>query len=273
MKNKAIISILICALVLSALCSCAGKNKNIEKTDSGSQTEEQDIEQPEKHEMVLTERQKKILREKGLPEEYDQLNDIQKNAIEKIEMALSYLEETYDDEFEYEGYVSGGLDGQYVTAKIKDTYPAKYVNVYITYKKDHYEYSDNYKEMMAVTEYEEQVKEFLSSYFDPSDFQVYVEISRLKEEGDSVVERAVGIPDIMINGVYSEEEMEEAAQAYAEWIAGMEHKNGGGIDFRIYNPEDYAKINKFNYKKYYGEHILRLCVTVHSDKSIEIKRY
>ena len=83
MKNKAIISILICALVLSALCSCAGKNKNIEKTDSGSQTEEQDIEQPEKHEMVLTERQKKILREKGLPEEYDQLNDIQKERNRK----------------------------------------------------------------------------------------------------------------------------------------------------------------------------------------------
>lgn len=254
--------VLLIAIMMLMLCGC--NNKTADSSEEAAS---------KKNTIELTERQKKILRDEGLPEEYDQLTDSQKNAIVKIERALAYLEETYNDEFEYDGYVSDGLDGQYVTVKIKDTYPAKYVNVYITYKNDHYEYSDNYKEMMAVTEYEEQVKEFLSSYFDPSDFQVYVEISRLKEEGDSVVERAVGIPDIMINGVYSEEEMEEAAQAYAEWIAGMEHKNGGGIDFRIYNPEDYAKINKFNYKKYYGEHILRLCVTVHSDKSIEIKRY
>lgn len=140
--------------------------------------------------MVLTQRQKKILREKGFPEEFGQLTDSQKNAIVKIEMALEYLEDTYNDEFEYEGYVSGGIDGQYVTAKIKDSYPAKYVNVYITYKKDHYEYSVNYKEMMAVPEYEEQAKEFLSGYFDPFDFQVYVEIRELRETGDSVVERA-----------------------------------------------------------------------------------
>ncbi len=255
-------TVLLIAIMMLMLCGC-----NVKTADSSEEAASKE------YTIELTERQKKILRDEGLPEEYDQLTDSQKNAIVKIERVLAYLEETYNDEFEYDGYVSGGLDGQYVTAKIKDTYPAKYVDVYISYNDDHYEYSDNYKEIIAESEYEEQVTDFLTSYFDPADFQVYIEISRLKEEGDSIVERAVGIPDIMINGVYSEEEVEEAVQGYAEWIAGMEYKNGGGADFRIYGSEEYSKINGFNYKDYFSKESLRLSVTVHSDKSIEIQRY
>ena len=261
MKRKTIILILVCTLVISALCGCAGGRKDAEDV------------QPEKHTVVLTERQKQILRKRGLAEEYDQLTDSQKNAIVKIERVLTYLEDTYHDEFEYEGDVSGGLDGEYVTARITDTYPAEYVTVDISWQGDHYEYSDNYREIMAEPEYAEQVTEFLTGYFDPSDFQVYVKISRLKEAGDSVVERAVGIPDIMINGVYSEDKVKEAAQAYAEWIAGMAHKDGGGADFRIYQPEDFRKIDAYSYREYFGKDTLWLCVNVDSDQSVEIKEY
>lgn len=271
MRNKIIM--LICILVLSTLCGCAGNQVNTENTDSTSQTETTEAVQSEDNMVVLTERQKQILREKGLPEEYDQLTDSQKNAIVKIERALAYLEETYNDEFEYYGYVSGGLDGEYVTAKISDTYPAEYVNVYILYENDHYEYSDNYKEIMAEPEYAEQVTKFLANYLDPSDFKVYVKISELSETGDSIIERAVGVPVIMINDVYSEKEVEKTVQAYAEWISSMDCSDGGGVDFRFYKTEDYMKIDEYNYKEYYGKDLLWLMVSVDSDKSIEIQRY
>ena len=253
-------TVVICVLVLFMLCGCARRNGNM--ADS-----------TKKQTVVLTERQKGILRELGLPEEYEQLNDSQKNGIVKIEMALAYLEDTYEEEFEYDGYVSGGLDGQYVTAKIVGSSPTRYVNVYINYNEDHYEFSDNCREIMAEPEYEKQVAEFMSDYFDPSDFHVYVEISRLKEEGESVIERAVGVPDIMVKGVYNEKEVEEAARAYAGWIAGMKYKNGGGADFRVYKTSEYSTINDYSYKEHYGKELLWLRVTVHSDKSIEVQRF
>ena len=59
------------------------------------------------------------------------------------------------------------------------------------------------------------------------------------------MERAVGVPLILVNNVCSEEEVKAAAQAYAEWIAAMENKDGGGADFKVYRAEDYILINTF----------------------------
>ena len=39
------------------------------------------------------------------------------------------------------------------------------------------------------------------------------------------MERAVGVPLILVNNVCSGEEVRAAAQAYAEWIAAMENKD------------------------------------------------
>ena len=239
MQKRIVLLITILSLML---CGCAGK-----APDSGASG------QSEKYTVELTERQKKILRDEGLPEEYDRLTDSQKNAIVKIERVLSYLEETYEDEFEYMGYVSGGLDGEYVTVKISGTLPEKIVTVYISYKNGKYSYSDNY------------------DYLDPADFQVYAEIRELRDAGESLVERAVGVPLILVNNVCSEEEVKAAAQAYAEWIAAMENKGGGGADFKVYRAEDYILINEFNYRDYLGQWIYEIDVTVDADGTIRLR--
>ena len=135
MQKRIVLLITVLSLML---CGCAGKAPDSSasgQTESAQvvQTESAAAGQSEKYTVKLTERQKKILRDEGLPEEYDRLTDSQKNAIVKIESALSYLEETYEDEFEYTGYVSGGLDDEYVTAKISGTLPEKIVTVYPRY--------------------------------------------------------------------------------------------------------------------------------------------
>lgn len=252
--------ILITAFLLM-LCGCAVDQAD--NTGTG---------QSEKYTVELTERQKKILRDEGLPEEYDRLTDSQKNAIVKIERVLSYLEETYEDEFEYLGYVSGGLDGEYVTAKISDTLPEKIVTVYISYKNGEYTYSDNYEAKIAEEEYIKEITDFLSGYLDPADFQVYVEIKELRDAGKSVVERAVGIPLILVNNVCSEEEVRAATQAYAEWIVSMEEKKGGGAIINVYGVDDYTQMNRFNYRDYLKKWIYAFDVTVDTENIISIRK-
>ncbi|MCF0109031.1 MAG: hypothetical protein HUJ57_02905, partial [Erysipelotrichaceae bacterium] len=52
---------------------------------------------------VLTQRQKDILAEQGLPTDYEKLTTSQKGAISAIEDLLSYLEETHNEEFTFSG--------------------------------------------------------------------------------------------------------------------------------------------------------------------------
>ena len=87
------------------------------------------------------------------------------------------------------------------------------------------------------------------------------------------MERAVGVPLILVNNVCSGEEVRAAAQAYAEWIAAMENKDGGGADFKVYRAEDYILINEFNYRDYLGKWIYELDVIVAAGDTINIEKY
>lgn len=273
MKSKFIMEIVICTIMSSVLIGCGSNHGTVAESNTANAVENTETVQLEVNMVVLNERQKQILKDNGLSEAYDQLTDSQKDAIVKIERVLCYLEEKYNHQFEYDGYVASGIDGQYVTVKIPDTQPEKIVTVDISYEDGKYIYSDNYKELMAEDEFSKEVETFLSDYLHSGDFKVYVEILELKEKGDSVVERATACPVIFLNNVYSESEVEAAAKAFAEWIVAMKNKNGGGADFRILEKEDYAEVNEFNYKDYFGKDILWLSVSVNSNKSIEVQRY
>lgn len=152
MKSKVKTILWICMLCLFLLCGCTSVQEN-KVSESEVTIHSEETTQLEEDVVNLTERQIQILREKGLPEEYNQLTDSQKDAIVKIERVLTYLEETYDNTFEYDSYVSSGVDGQYVTTKIANSMPEKYVTVYIAYENNQYVYSDNYEEIMSTTEY------------------------------------------------------------------------------------------------------------------------
>nr|WP_294670375.1 hypothetical protein [uncultured Ruminococcus sp.] len=46
------------------------------------------------------------MKQEGLPLDYEELDDSQKNAIDSIEDSFKYLDKTYPkDKFEYSGYV------------------------------------------------------------------------------------------------------------------------------------------------------------------------
>ena len=62
----------------------------------------------EKVSTELTQRQRELLEEMGLPADYDKLTDTQKNAVTSIEAMLSYLESKYQEEFCYLSYAEAG---------------------------------------------------------------------------------------------------------------------------------------------------------------------
>ena len=87
---KRLVILLISIITIVSLVGCGAKEKESEK-------------EPE---VVLNERQKQILEEVELPTEYEELNYTQQKAIVRIEEMLTYLDEKYDEEFAYCGYIS-----------------------------------------------------------------------------------------------------------------------------------------------------------------------
>lgn len=52
----------------------------------------------------LTEQQIEILEQEGMPTDINQLSELQKYDIQKIDEMMNYMEETYGEEFVFDGY-------------------------------------------------------------------------------------------------------------------------------------------------------------------------
>ena len=57
---------------------------------------------------VLNDWQKEVLAAEGLPTEADQLTDAQLRSIQRIYEMITYLNDKYDEEFIYAGYLGNG---------------------------------------------------------------------------------------------------------------------------------------------------------------------
>ena len=85
----------------------------------------------EKVSTELTQRQRELLEEMGLPADYDKLTDTQKNAVTSIEAMLSYLESKYQEEFCYLSYAEAGtLEKEHLEAYPASGTPSDVVTVY-----------------------------------------------------------------------------------------------------------------------------------------------
>ena len=264
MKNKYRFGIFL--FFMLSLCSC-GMFGYTEKKD-------------EQTGVVLTERQKQILRDADLPEEYESLPDSQKNAIEKIEDALSYLEEKYGVEFKYGGYVSGGLypsfDGEYVLAQLKDAplYDETYIKVNISYEDKEFHYSDDYQEICAVPEYEAALDEALRAMAgEESDFFIKADIIQLTDSDDYIISRAYGGATVFVLNRYSsKDEAEDLVNQYAEWIASLDCQYPTGATFFFQDEVDFVDTDEFNYSDQIHAHKYRYeyDVSMNSDGDIRV---
>lgn len=133
----------------------------------------------ESHKYFLTARQKQILKQEGLPLDYEKLNDTQKSAIECIEDIFQYLDKTYPKEkFEYSGYVPySTLEPEHLI--VESQYGEVTVNRYVSTDSPGFpsSYDDDFKDVKAADIYATVVDDYLAKKYDLEDYLVIAYVS------------------------------------------------------------------------------------------------
>ena len=138
----------------------------------------------ESHKYSLTARQKQILKQEGLPLDYEKLNDSQKSAIECIEDIFQYLDKTYPKEkFEYSGYVPySTLEPEHLI--VESQYGEVTVNRYVSTDSPGFpsSYDDDFKDVKAADIYATVVDDYLAKKYDTDKYLVDVSVSKYLDD-------------------------------------------------------------------------------------------
>lgn len=138
----------------------------------------------ESHKYTLTVRQKQILKQEGLPLDYEKLNDTQKSAIDSVEDIFKYLDKTYPKEkFEYSGYVPySTLEPEHliVESQYGEVTVNRYVSTYLPGFPSSFD--DDFKDVKAADIYATVVDDYLSKKYDTDKFLVDVSVSKYLDD-------------------------------------------------------------------------------------------
>lgn len=138
----------------------------------------------ESHKYSLTARQKQILKQEGLPLDYEKLNDSQKSAIECIEDIFKYLDKTYPKEkCEYSGYVPySTLEPEHLI--VESQYGEVTVNRYVSTDSPGFpsSYDDDFKTVKAADVYATVVDDYLAKKYDTDKYLVDVSVSKYLDD-------------------------------------------------------------------------------------------
>lgn len=133
----------------------------------------------ESYKYSLTARQKQILKQEGLPLDYEELDDSQKSAIECIEDIFKYLDKTYPKKkFEYLGYVPySTLEPEHLI--VESQYGEVTVNRYVSTDSpnDPPTFKDDFKDVKAADIYATVVDDYLAKKYDIDDYCVIAYVS------------------------------------------------------------------------------------------------
>lgn len=138
----------------------------------------------ESYKYSLTARQKKILKQEGLPLDYEELDDTQKSAIECIEDIFKYLDKTYPKEkFEYSGYVPySTLEPEHLI--VESQYGEVTVNRYVSTDSPNEPptFKDDFKDVKASDIYATVVDDYLAKKYDTDKYLVDVSVSKYLDD-------------------------------------------------------------------------------------------
>lgn len=138
----------------------------------------------ESYKYSLTARQKQILKQEGLPLDYEELDDSQKSAIECIEDIFKYLDKTYPKEkFEYSGYVPySTLELEHLI--VESQYGEVIVNRYVSTDSPNEPptFDDDFKTVKAADIYATVVDDYLAKKYDTDKYLVDVSVSKYLDD-------------------------------------------------------------------------------------------
>ena len=211
---------------------------------------------------TLNEWQMDLLEAQGLPTDIEKLTPMQKLSIQHIYEMITYLNDKYDEEFVYAGYIQPGLmDEESLLA-----YPKKYGadggrNTVEVTVDDNGDFTDNYSSIEIRDYFENLIKNFVTDYFD-SDKTIVItshfhfDFDELDDvKGDCFNNKVGGRNDIIISSeICTESEFEDFIADYYRW--SDEHAVVFTNRIILINVDDFSKISSSNYTDYYNSNFI-----------------
>lgn len=214
-----------------------------------------DLQNNKEPEVTLSERQKNILSEQGLPTEYAQLSPHQQRAIVAMEEMLLYAEEKYDMPFSYAGYTAAGsMEKEHMQA-----YPTsghmETDTFTITKTKDGYE--DDFLSVAATPYFTSYLTEQFKAFLPETDIKVYGKITKTSLQEmpaeDTVFDGKVSSSlCIFVDGATcSEESFETFKTQYVDFM--REHQLYGMAEVVLLKEGNLVYLSRYNYMDYLSQ--------------------
>ena len=211
---------------------------------------------------VLNDWQKEVLAAEGLPTEADQLTDAQLRSIQRICEMITYLNEKYNEEFIYAGYLEPAAN----QTETLYAYPRLLGNDYgrntVTVKATKDGFTDDYSDRSIVDYAEEMANDFMKDYFDSDQVIAFFKVNACDIKKNEVVDGdfqwKLGVSDIIFvnEDICNADQVEEFAVNYAKWL--YEHELDGRHRINIVKDMDVTQIiygeisDIYDYDNYLG---------------------
>lgn len=213
---------------------------------------------------ILNDWQKEVLAAEGLPTEADELTESQLSSIQRIYEMIAYLNDKYDEEFIYAGYLEPASN----QTETLYAYPRLLGNDYgrntVTVKATNDGFSDDYSDRSIVDYAEEMANDFMKDYFDSDQVIAFFKVNACDIEKNEVIDGdfqwKLGVSDIIFvnEDICNADQVEEFAVNYAKWL--YEHELDGRHRINIVKDMDITQITYgeisdiYDYDTYIGDY-------------------
>lgn len=211
---------------------------------------------------ILNDWQKEVLAAEGLPTEANELTDSQLRSIQRIYEMITYLNNKYNEEFIYAGYLEPAAN----QTETLYAYPRLLGNDYgrntVTVKATNDGFSDDYSDRSIIDYAEEMANDFMKDYFDSDQVIAFFRVNACDIEKNEVIDGdfqwKLGVSDIIFvnENICNADQVEEFAANYAKWL--YEHELDGRHRINIVKDMDVTQItyeeiaDVYDYDNYLG---------------------
>lgn len=205
-------------ITMIAVCGCGmGKETTNEKTLT-----------------ELTEQQKEILEQEGLPTDIEELSASQKRCIMKIDEMMNYMEETYGEEFVFDGFNEAEIldkwEKIYVYRAV-DTDKTSSITVKRKWEDGEWVYEDEYLNDYAADYWKHMIKAYLKNWLEEDGYVIccYATISldATKEDIDADFKKCGSASAYLYvdGGAIHEKEYECMVDGLRKWATKEEFRS------------------------------------------------
>lgn len=199
----------------------------------------------ESHKYTLTARQKLILKQEGLPLDYEKLNDTQKSAIDSIEDIFKYLDKTYPKEkFEYSGYVPySTLEPEHLI--VESQYGKVTVNRYVSTYLPGFpsSFDDDFKTVKAADIYATVVDDYLAKKYDTDKYLVDVSVSKYLDDTfdtKTIAQNCYGCVSVYVDDSVGRKIFENIGKDVINFMKSKTGKTGVYSNIYLINSSDFS---------------------------------